>query len=127
MLKKITEFTVDNKVLKEINKSSQINLKYLKNSMRDTQKSEKLWKEHYKMLQLKNKHLLTKLQNTKSLIKGIDVEYSKEPQRKKRKLIKENNISSISFLSKEGLLVIFYLFKDVFNCYKRKICHLQIL
>ena len=71
--------------------------------MKNAQKGAKLWKEHYKMLQLKNKDLLTKLQNIKSLIKDIHVDYSKELQRKKRKLMNENNVSSKSFLTKEGL------------------------
>ena len=100
LLKKINEFIKENKLLTEINKSSQIELNRLKTSMKNSQKYLELWKENYRLLQLNNKNLLDNLQNYN------DVDYSEELPIDKRKSFTENNISSRSYCTVEGLLFI---------------------
>ena len=100
LLKKINEFIKANEVLTEINKSSQIELNRLKTSMKNSQKYLELWKENYRLLQLNNKNLLDNLQNYN------DVDYSEELPIDKRKSFTENNISSRSYCTVEGLLFI---------------------
>ena len=100
LLKKITEFIKENKVLTEINKSSQIELNRLKTSMKNAQKYLEFWKENYRLLQLNNKNLLDEFPENN------DVDFSVELSKNKRKLVNENNISSRSYFTVEGLLII---------------------
>ena len=103
-MKKITRFITENNVLKELNKSSQIDLKNLQNFMRETQKDAETWKTYYKVLQRKNKDLFVKLQNTIKLTKNNDVAHSEDLQN--RKLLNENNHFRENCFPIEGLLVI---------------------
>ena len=91
LLKKITEFVKENKVLTKENKSSQTELKRLQSSMKNARKEAENWEGNYKVLQLKNKDLFVKLQNTKRLIKDNQVDYSEELPRKTIRLINEKN------------------------------------
>ena len=100
LLKKITEFINENKVLTKINKSSQIKLNNVKTSMKNAQRYLEFWKEYYRLLQLNNKNLLDKLPNNN------DVDYSEKLPKHMRKLNSENNISSRSDFAIEGLLFI---------------------
>ena len=74
--------------------------------MKNAQKNAEHEKVNYKMLQLKNKNLLLKLQNINKLTKSNDVDQSEEIPRKKRKLVNENNISNRTYSTVEGLSVI---------------------
>ena len=103
LLEKITEFIKENKGLTEINNRSHIELKSLKTSIRKAQKSAEHEKVNYKVLQLKNKDLLLKLQNIKKLMKSNDADHSEELPRKKRKLVSEKNISNRTYSTVEGL------------------------
>ena len=109
MSKKINVFIKKNKALTEINTRSHIELKSLRTSMRNARKSAKRDKLNYKMLQLKNKDLLLKLQNINKLLKINDVDHSEELPRKRRNLLKENNLSITTYFANRGLLVIFRL------------------
>ena len=106
LLEKITELLTENKKLKEINKKSQIELESLKTSMRNSQKDVEHEKVNFKMLQLKNKNLLLKLQNINKLMKSNDVDHSEELPRKKRKLLNENNIVNTTYSTVEGMSVV---------------------
>ena len=101
LLKKITEFI---KETKELNKSSPIDLNKLKTSMKNVQKDVENLKENYKILQLKNKDLLVKLQNINKLKNSTDVDHFEQLPRKRRKLINENNYSNKSTFAQEGFL-----------------------
>ena len=109
LLEKIAEFEKENKELKELNKSSQIDLKSLKTCMTEAQKDAEKLEEDYNIFQLTNKELLLKLQNTNKLTKRNDVDHCEELQN--RNLLNEDNLSSSSCLSSEGSLVIFDLIK----------------
>ena len=107
MFEKIDEFENENKELAELNESSQIDLKNFKTSMTEAQKETEKLEEDYRIFQLTNKELLLKLQNTIKLTKIIDVDHYEELQN--RNVLNENNLSSSSYLSIEGLIVIFDL------------------
>ena len=102
LLKKITLFIKENKELAEISKSSQIDLNRVKTSMKNVLKDVEYWKEKYRILQLKNKDLLVKLQNTNKLNNN---DHSVELSKKKRKLTNENNFNR-AYSIVEGSLVI---------------------
>ena len=106
LLKKTTEFIKKNKVLMEINKRSQIELKILKSSMRSAQKSVEHEKVKYNTLQLENKDLSLNLQYINEVIKRNDFDHSEELPRKKRKLLKENNNSNRTCSTVESLSII---------------------
>ena len=97
LLEKSNELVKENKVLTEINKRCQIELKSLKISLRNAQKSANHEKVNYKMLKLENKKLL---------LKSNDVGHSEELPRKKRKLLNENNITNRMYSTVEGLSVV---------------------
>lgn len=105
-MEKITEFINENILLTEINKRSQIELESLKTSMTKAQKSAEYEKINFKMLQLKNKDLLLKLQNINKLMKSNDADHSEELPRKKRKLVNVNNIANTTYSTVEGMSVI---------------------
>ena len=91
MLKKITEFIKENKELTEKNKISQIELTNVKESMINAQNDAANCKGNYKILQLKNKDLLVKLENTKKISKTNAMDHPEELQRKKTELLNENS------------------------------------
>ena len=97
LLKKITEFINENKVLTKTNKSSQIKLNNVKTSMKNAQRYLEFWKDYYRLLQLNNKNLLDKIP------KNNDVDYSEKSPKHKRKLESKNNKS---YFTIEGLLFI---------------------
>ena len=98
LLKKITEFIKQNKVLTDINNTSLIELESLKNSFQKAQKDVEILKENYEMLQSTNKDLLDKLENFNN-----DDNHSEAVQ---RKLVKENINTFSNEFTIEGLLLI---------------------
>ena len=89
------------KKLTGLNEFTQYFLNIFKTSIRNAQKDVENFKEDYNILQMKNKDLLFELQNIDILTKSNDVDHSEELATKN-----ENNFSSSSCLSSEGLLVI---------------------
>ena len=104
MSEKITEFINENKLLTEINKNYQTDLKSLQTSMTNAKKDAEYCKEHYKMLQIKNKDVLNKIENTNKLTNDNDVANSEELPTKY-----ENNFCNRSYISSKALLLIFDL------------------
>ena len=80
MSEKVNDFLNENKVLTESIKRLQSGLKELKTCLKRFQADATLSKENYKKKQLENKYLLTKLEDTKELIKSSD--YTDELERK---------------------------------------------
>ena len=112
-MEKITKFIKENKSLREIKKSTQIDLKRSNTLLKNAQKDVENVKENYKVLRLKSKNLFGKIQNVNKSAKNNGLEHSEAVPRKKRKLVKENNnaLSSGSIFAIEGLLVIWGLIK----------------
>ena len=83
-------------------------MKSLKTSMINTQKDAEKLKEYYKILQMKNKDMLFKLQNTIKIRTSNDVNHSENLPAKTRNILnkKNNTLSSRSYSKFEGLLVI---------------------
>ena len=77
--------------------------------MRKAQKYAETWEEYYKVLKIKNKYLLAKLQKTKKLTKNNYSAHVEELPSTNRNLLNENNLSSRSYFSSKGFLVIFDL------------------
>ena len=109
LLEKIAEFINENKELSELNKTSQIDLKSLQNSMTEAQKDAETWKVNYKVLQLQNKDLLVKLHNNDKFPKNNDVDNSDDLSINKLKLSNEPKHSNNITLSQEGSFVKFEL------------------
>ena len=84
-------------------------MKSLKTSMINAQKDADKLKEDYKILQMKNKDMLLKLQNTIKITTSNDVKHSNEklPAKNGNILNKTNNtLSSKNYFKFEGLLLI---------------------
>ena len=77
-------------------------MKSFKTLMTKTQKYAETWEEYYKVLQIKNKYLLAKLQKTKKLTKINDVDHSEES--KNRTFLNEINHFRKSYVLIEGNL-----------------------
>ena len=107
-MNKTLQFENKNKVLKEKNKSIQIELEQLKKSIENAQRYSKKLRQNYKILQQRN-DLFVKLHSTNKLIQNNEAELSETPG-KKRKITEENidnqNLISNSYFVNKGLLVI---------------------
>ena len=108
LLKKITEFSKENKILTGIIKTSVIKLDSLKKSLQKAQKDVEIVKEKSEMLHLTNKDLLKKFKTFNKLPMHNDDKHSETVPRKKIISVKENNntLSSKTNLKIKGLLVI---------------------
>ena len=73
--------------------------------MKNVLKDVEYWKEHYRILELKYKDLLIKLQTTKKLSNINAIDHSVELPRNKRKLANENKFNR-AYSTVEGSLVI---------------------
>ena len=110
LFKTIFEFENNNEVLKIKNKGYKSNLEVLKICVNDAQTDAKYWKENYEKLQLENKRLLDKLQNTKQLLVSSDANLSKDIHIITRKLRGYDPNNKIHYnnegITNEGLLII---------------------
>ena len=113
VLNKILEFGSENKILKDKNKNSQIELQVLNKSLRKKQKESENCKESFKKLQKENKDLLAKLQSSKKELENIGADLSKNEQKIIGKVKEENandkNHSSSKSTTNEGLLIMYHV------------------
>ena len=108
LMKKITEFIKENRLLTDINNTSLVELERLKKSFQKAQKDVKIVKQNYEMLQLTNKDLFDKLQIFNKSPKHNDDNHLEVVPSKKRKIVNEKNNTLLSgnYFTIEGLLVI---------------------
>ena len=105
LLNKILQFENENKDLKEQNKNIQGKLVELKESIKNAQNDSAKLRQNYKILK-EEEDLLVKLQSTKKVIQQNESESSGAPPLKTEGSIDNRNVTSMSSLVIEGLLII---------------------